>query len=62
MHLAQNDHNKDISLADISVMAQADGEDPHQLCATHCPYPGPGCHVHGTQGTYQYCPDKGHVS
>ena len=26
MHLAQNDHNTDISLADISVMAQADGE------------------------------------
>ena len=26
MHLAQNDQNTDISLADISVMAQADGE------------------------------------
>ena len=26
MHLAQNDHNTDFSLADISVMAQADGE------------------------------------
>ncbi|MFW5835532.1 MAG: hypothetical protein ACOCU3_01115 [bacterium] len=26
MHLAQNDHNTDMSLADISVMAQADGE------------------------------------
>ncbi len=26
MHLAQNSHNTDISLADISVMAQADGE------------------------------------
>ena len=26
MHLAQSDHNTDISLADISVMAQADGE------------------------------------
>ena len=26
MHLAQNNHNTDISLADISVMAQADGE------------------------------------
>ena len=26
MHLAENSHNMDISLADISVMAQADGE------------------------------------
>ncbi len=26
MHLAQNNHNTDISLADISVMAQAVGE------------------------------------
>jgi hypothetical protein len=26
MHLAQSDYNTDISLADISVMAQADGE------------------------------------
>ena len=26
MHLAQNNHNTDISLADISVMAQAGGE------------------------------------
>ena len=29
MHLAQNNHNMDISLADISVMAQADGEEPY---------------------------------
>ena len=28
VHLAQNDHNLDVSLADISVMAQADGEKP----------------------------------
>jgi hypothetical protein len=26
VHLAHNDHNLDVSLADISVMAQADGE------------------------------------
>ena len=26
MHLAQNNHNHDVSLADIAVMAQADGE------------------------------------
>jgi hypothetical protein len=26
VHLAHNDHNMDVSLADISVMAQADGE------------------------------------
>ncbi|TVR83367.1 MAG: hypothetical protein EA412_00955 [Chitinophagaceae bacterium] len=26
VHLAQNEHNMDFSLADISVMAQADGE------------------------------------
>ena len=38
MHLAQNDHSTDISLADISVMAQAGGE--------HDPCPGgeiPAC-------------------
>ena len=28
VHLAQNDHNLDVSLADISVMAQAETEDP----------------------------------
>jgi hypothetical protein len=27
MHMAQNDQNMDISLADISVMAQASGDD-----------------------------------
>ena len=32
MHLAQNDHNTDISLADISVMAQADGESEMFCC------------------------------
>ena len=35
MHLAQNDHNTDFSLADISVMAQADpeyGEGPYHCC------------------------------
>ncbi len=33
MHLAQNNHNTDISLADISVIAQANGEgDVGLLC------------------------------
>ena len=32
MHLAQNNHNTDISLADISVMAQADGENGGDDC------------------------------
>ncbi|TVR74637.1 MAG: hypothetical protein EA408_02735 [Marinilabiliales bacterium] len=31
-HLAQNNHNIDVSLADISVMAQADGESGWGLC------------------------------
>ena len=31
MHLAQSDHNMDVSLADISVMAQAGGEWPPDL-------------------------------
>lgn len=33
MHLAQNDLNTDISLADISVMAQADGESGGHNCS-----------------------------
>jgi hypothetical protein len=32
MQLAQNDHNMDISLADISVMAQAGDESTGNLC------------------------------
>jgi hypothetical protein len=35
MHLAQNDHNTDFSLADISVMAQAEGESPSE-CTQSC--------------------------
>lgn len=40
-NLAQNNNNSDISLADISVMAQADGESgAGQLCYY---YPGSEC-------------------
>ncbi len=39
MHLAQNNHNMDISLADISVMAQAGGEfEVGELCYLYPPY------------------------
>ena len=44
MHLAQNDQNTNISLADISVMAQADGEsgDCDPGCKFHVDFPD-GC-------------------
>ena len=62
MHLAQNDHNSDISLAVISEMAKAGGEEPTILCGTYCPYPGPGCQVRDPNtGEWQYCPDKGSI-
>ncbi len=41
MHLAQNYHNTDISLADISVMAQADIEEVTITC-NGSPYTYPG--------------------
>ena len=45
MHLAQNDHNMDFSLADISVMAQADPESGGGLVCdcVDCPQEEFGC-------------------
>ena len=46
VHLAHNDHNLDVSLADISVMAQADGESegtPDYKMFTYSCYAGPHC-------------------
>ena len=63
VHLAQNDHNLDVSLADISVMAQADGESGDcpggsctftfangDKCTACCPEgKDPRCTVHGCE-------------
>ncbi len=45
-NFSQNNHNTDISLADISVMAQADGEsggEPGYKMFTYDCYAGPHC-------------------
>ena len=69
MHLAQNNHNTDISLADIAVMAQAQTEIPEVPII--CNYPGQGwcwrqmspwpwwqsdCQFTGNQ--FEYCTDS----
>ncbi len=57
MHLAQNNHNTDISLADISVMAQAGGEQGGSTCDTYCPNPGLGCIINFSDGSSIFCPE-----
>ena len=57
MHLAQNNHNMDISLADISVMAQAGGE--HDPCPGgsweyECKWDGVSCGM--ISGCAMLCP------
>jgi hypothetical protein len=62
MHLAQNDQNTDISLADISVMAQAESESPDYCDYNDCKRRF--CYSHSnynecvSQGTLDSCSKK----
>jgi len=57
-NLAQNASMLDVSLADISVMAQADGEQGGSTCDTYCPNPGLGCIINFSDGSSLFCPER----
>ncbi|TVR73039.1 MAG: hypothetical protein EA408_05615, partial [Marinilabiliales bacterium] len=59
VHMAQNDQNMDLSLADISVMAQADGESGGGGLLWKAEYTQTPCTYQLTTTVTVYCPITG---